>query len=185
LFVPVKLSVRGKSRVVVEEGKEIDLALPVGVGRIGEIRAIHRVSLPQIAKVSALETAIGFGALLGEELGGGGAATGELAAQGAGGDAFFGDRVCLVEGEYLDDGTGGAEGLLPFEGLSPVEGVRRDGAGLTFVTSGFGFEAIEALLLVKPFPAGEGAGADGTAGGVRNIVVTGGDLLAQFLLAPG
>ena len=75
LFVPVELSVRDEAGVIVEEGKEEGLALPVGVGRIEEVRAVHSVPLPQIAKVSAFETAIGFGALLDEELGSGGAAT--------------------------------------------------------------------------------------------------------------
>ena len=185
LLVPVKLSVRGEARVIVEEGKEVNLTLPVGVGRIGEIRAVHSVPLPQIAKVSAFETAIGFGALLDEELGGGGAAPGQLAAQGARGDALFGNGVGLIEGEYVDDGTGGTEGMLPFEGFGPIESVQRDGAGLAFVSSGLGFEAVESALSVESFPAGEGAGADGAARGVRNIVVIGGDLLAQLLLSSG
>jgi len=185
LLVPVELSVRDEAGVIVEEGKEECLALLVGVGRIGEIRAVHSVPLPQVAKVSAFETAIGFGALLDEELGGGGAAAGQLAAQGARGNAFFGDRVGLVEGQYLDDGTSGTEGLLPLEGLGPVESVRRDGAGLAFVSSRLGFEAVESVLSIEPFPAGKGAGADGATGGVRDIVVASGDLLAQFLLASG
>lgn len=183
LFVPVELGVRGEARVVVEEGKKVNLALLVRVGRIGEIGTIHSVPLPQVAKVSALKAAIGFGTLLDEELGGGGAATGQLAAQGARGDAFFGDRVGLVEGEDFDDGTSGAEGLLSLEGFSPVEGVRRDGAGLAFVSPGFGLEALESALLVDPFPAGESAGADGATGGVGDVVVTGGDLLAQLAFA--
>ena len=75
--------------------------------------------------------------------------------------------------------------MLPLEGFSPVEGVRRDGAGLAFVSSGLGLEAVESALSVEPFPAGEGAGADGAAGGVRDVVVASGDLLAQFILASG
>ena len=124
LFVPVKLGMRDEAGVIVEEGKEESLALPVGLGRIGEVRAVHSVPLPQVAKVSALETTIGFGTLLGEELGGGGAATGQLAAQGARGDALFGDRVGLVEREDFDDGTSRTERLLPLESLGAVEGIR-------------------------------------------------------------
>ena len=93
LLVPVELGVWDQAGVVVEEGKEEDLALPVGMGRVGKIGTVHGVALPQVAKVGALEAAVGFGALFGEELGGGGATPGELAAQGARGDARLGDRV--------------------------------------------------------------------------------------------
>jgi len=80
LLVPVELGVGDQARVIVEEGKEKDLALAVGVSGIGEIGAVHGVALPQVAKVAALETAVGLGTLLGQELGGGGATAGELAA---------------------------------------------------------------------------------------------------------
>jgi hypothetical protein len=46
-------------------------------------------------------------------------------------------------------------------------------------------EAVKALLLVAAFPAAQGGHADGVAGGVRNVVVGGGDLLAQAALAAG
>ena len=90
LLVPVELGVRDEAGVVVEEGKEKNLALLVGVGRVGELGAVHGVALPQVAKVGALEAAVGLGALLVEELGGGGVAPGELAAQGAWGQAASG-----------------------------------------------------------------------------------------------
>jgi hypothetical protein len=73
--------------------------------------------------------------------------------------------------------------LLSLEGFSPVEGVRRDSAGLAFVSPGLGFEALESALLADPFPAGESAGADGATGGVRDVVVSDGDLLAQLAFA--
>ena len=45
LLVPVELGVRDEAGMIVEEGKEECLALLVGVGRIGEIRAVHSVPL--------------------------------------------------------------------------------------------------------------------------------------------
>lgn len=54
---------------------------------------------------------------------------------------------------------------------------------MAFVSPRLGLEAVEAVLLVKPFPAGEGAGADGAAGRVRDVVVTGGDFSAQLVFA--
>ena len=185
LLVPVELGVRDEAGVVVEEGEEEGLALLIGVGRVGEVGAVHRIPLPQVAEVSALEAAVGLGPLLGEELGSGGAAESELAAQGARCDASFGDGVGLVEGEDFDDGASGTEGLLALEGFGAVEGLGGDGAGLASVASGLGLEAVEAFLLVEPFPAGEGGGADSAAGGVGDVVVASGDLLAQLLLAPG
>jgi hypothetical protein len=110
--------------VIVEKGKEKDLALVIGIGGIGEIGAVHGIALPQVTTVGTLETAVRLGALLGQELGGGGATAGELAAQGAWGDAWFGDGVGGIEGEDANDGAGGAEGLLAFEGLGAVEGFR-------------------------------------------------------------
>jgi len=184
LFVPIELGVRDETGVVVEKGKEEGLALLVGVGRVGEVGAVHRIPLPQVAEVSALEAAVGFGPLLDEELGRCGASEGELAAQGAGGDAHFGDGVGPVEREDGDDGAGGAEGLLALEGFGPVEGLRRESAGLSFVSSRLGLEAVEAALLVETFPAGEGGGADGATGGVGDVVAAGGDLPSQLLLAP-
>jgi hypothetical protein len=108
--------VRHETGVIIEESKEKDLALAVEIGRIGEVGAVHSVALPQVAKVGTLETAIRLGALFGEELGGSRAAAGKLAAQGTWGDAGFGDGVSGVEREDADDGAGGAEGLLAFEG---------------------------------------------------------------------
>ena len=125
----------------------------------------------------ALEAPIGFGSLLGQQLSGSGSALGEMAAQGTWGEACFGDGVGVVEGEDVGHGAGRAVGLLSFESFGPVEGVGRDGAGLALVTPGFGLEALEALLSIATFPAAQGGGADGVAGGVRDVVVAGGDLL--------
>jgi hypothetical protein len=44
---------------------------------------MHGVALPEVAEVGALEAAVRLGPLLVQELGGGGVAPGELAAQGA------------------------------------------------------------------------------------------------------
>jgi hypothetical protein len=119
--------------VVVQKGKEKDLALLVGMSRVGEIGTMHRVSLPKVAKVGAFEATIGLGTLLGEELRGGGATLSKVTPQGTRSDAFFGDRVCLVKGEDSDDRSRRAKGLLALEGFCTVEGVRGDDTGLTTV----------------------------------------------------
>jgi hypothetical protein len=169
--------VRYEAGIIVEKGEEEGLALLFGSGRVRQIRAIHGVPLPQIAEVGPLKAAIGLGALLGEELGGGGATAGELTAQGAWGDAWFGDGVSVVEGEDADDRAGGAERLLTFEGLGTVKGLRGNGAAGAAIGAGLGLETVEALLLIEAFPAGESGGGDAAAGGARDIVVAVGDLL--------
>jgi hypothetical protein len=63
--------------VIVEEGEEKDLAFFFGVGGVGQFRAVHRVALPQVAKMTAFEAAVGLEALFGKQLGGGGAASGQ------------------------------------------------------------------------------------------------------------
>jgi hypothetical protein len=123
LLIPIELSVRDQTRMIIKKGEKKDLALAVGISGIGEIGAVHRVGLPQVAKVRTFEAAIGFGTLLGQELGSGGTAAGELAAQSARSNARFGDGVGGVEREDADDGAGRTEGLLTFEGLGPVEGL--------------------------------------------------------------
>jgi hypothetical protein len=80
LLIPVELGVWDQTGMIVEKSEEKDLALAVGVGRVGKVGTIHRVSLPQVSKVSPFEAAVGFGTLLRNELGGGGVAKGELAA---------------------------------------------------------------------------------------------------------
>jgi hypothetical protein len=80
LLVPVELGVRNQARVVVQESKEEHLALLIRFCGIGEVGAVHGVALPQVAEMGALEAAVGFGALLGQELGGGRATAGKLAA---------------------------------------------------------------------------------------------------------
>jgi hypothetical protein len=160
--------------VVVDEGKQKHLPFLVRVGGVGEIGPVHGIALPEIAKVVPFEASIGLGALLVEELGGGGIAAGQVAAERARGNAFLGDRVGLVEGEDLDDGAGGAMGLLALEGLGAIEGFLRDGTGLTAVGAGLWFEPIEAVLAVDSLPAGEGGGTDGGARDVRNVVMTAG-----------
>ena len=50
---------------------------------------------------------------------------------------------------------------------------------------GLGLRPSKPCCLVDAFPAGEGGGADGAAGGVGDVVVAGGDLLPQPLLAAG
>ena len=185
LLVPVELGVGDQAGVVVEEGEEEDLALLVGVGRVGQLGAVHGVALPQVAKVGALEAAVGLGPLLGQELGRRGVAQGQLAAQGAGRNRLLGDGLRGVHAQGLDDGAGRAVGLLALEGFGPVEGLGRDGAGLAPVAAGFGLEAVKAVLVVAAFPAGQGGHADGAAGGVGDLVVAGGDLLPQPALAAG
>jgi hypothetical protein len=66
--------------MVVQESEKEHLALPVRVGRIGKIRAIHGIPLPQVAKVSAFEATVRFRALLGEELSGRGTPSDEVSA---------------------------------------------------------------------------------------------------------
>jgi hypothetical protein len=169
--------------MVVEKGKEKGLSLVFGIRGIGEIGAIHRVTLPQIAKVEALKAAIGLGTLFGAQADGGGASEGELAAQGAGSDAGFGDRVGVIQLEQLDDGSRGTVGLLALEHLGPVESFEGDGAGLFPVGAGLGFETIKAFQAIEPFPAGEGGDADGAARRVGNLIAASGDFLPELLLA--
>jgi hypothetical protein len=135
--------------------------------------------------VGTFEAAVGPGALFGEELGSGGAAAGELAAQGARGDAWFRDGGGVVEGEDADDGAGRAQGLLALEGFGAVESLWGNGTTGAAVGARLGLEAVETLLLIDLFPAGESGGGEGAAGGIGDIVVAVGDLLAQPLLAAG
>jgi hypothetical protein len=116
LLIPIELSVRHETRAIVEKGKKKGLTVPVGLFRVREIGTIHGVALPQIAKVKTLEAAIGLGTLLGTQSDGGGTPEGELAAQGAGSDVGFGDRIGVVEFKYLDDGSSRAMRLLALEG---------------------------------------------------------------------
>jgi len=124
---------RDQPRMIVQESKEEHLALLVGMGRIGEIGAIHSVSLPKVAKVAAFEATVRLGTLLREKLGGGGSTLGQVTPQGTRGDAFFGDRIGLVKGKDPDDRSCGAKRLLALEGFCTVEGVRGDDTGLTTV----------------------------------------------------
>jgi hypothetical protein len=133
--------------------------------------------------VGALKAAVGLGTLLGQELGGRRVAQGELAAQGAGGNRLLGDGLGAVQAEGLDDGAGRAVGLLPFEGFGPVEGFGRDGARLAPVAARLGLEALKAFLVVAALPAAESRRADGAAIGMRDVVGTGSNLLAQATLA--
>jgi hypothetical protein len=185
LFVPVELGVRDEAGVVVEEGKEESLALLVGIGWVGQPGAIHGVTLPEVAEVRALKATVGLGTLLSEELGCGGATLSQVAAQGAGRDAGFGDGVGLVQPEDVGDGAARAVGLLAFEGFGPIEGWGRDGPGLTSVAAGLGLEAVEAPRPVPAFPALKGGHADGAAGGIGDVIAPGGDLLSQAALAAG
>ncbi|MDY7078203.1 MAG: hypothetical protein SXV54_14905 [Chloroflexota bacterium] len=66
LLIPVELGVRNQARVIVEESEEKDLALAGGIGGVGQVKAMHSITLPQVAKVGTLETAVGLGALLGQ-----------------------------------------------------------------------------------------------------------------------
>ena len=75
--------------------------------------------------------------------------------------------------------------MLALEGLGAVEGLWGDGSRSALVAAWGGFEALEAVLAVAAFPAGEGGQADGTSGGAGDVVVAGGDLLAQAVLAAG
>jgi hypothetical protein len=122
LFIPVELGVWNQAGVVVEKGKEEHLALLVGMGWVGKIGAVHSVSLPETAKVTAFEAAVRLGTLLGEKLGGGGSTLGQVTPQSTRGDTFFGDRVCLVKGKDADDRSRGAKGLLALEGFGAVKG---------------------------------------------------------------
>ena len=97
LLVPIELGVRDEPGVVVEEGEEEGLALLVRVGGVGEPGAMHGVALPQVAEVGPLEAAVGLGPLLVQELGGGGVAPGELAAEGAWGQGWFRDGLAAVQ----------------------------------------------------------------------------------------
>jgi hypothetical protein len=102
------LRVRDQASVIIEEGEEENLALLIGVGRVGELGAVHSVALPEITEVAALETAIGLGTLLGEELGGGGASLSQLAAQGARGKRFLGNGLSFVQEQHLGNRAGRA-----------------------------------------------------------------------------
>jgi hypothetical protein len=46
LFVPVELGVGDQAGVVVEKSEKEDLALLVGVARVGQLGAVHGVALP-------------------------------------------------------------------------------------------------------------------------------------------
>jgi len=171
--------------MVVEEGKEEDLALPVRMGRVGQIGTIHGIPLPQLTKVGAFKAAIGPGALLGEELGSGGAPSGEVAAQRAWGDACLSSRMCLVERKDADDRARGTEWLLAFERFCAVEGLGGKRPGLTAVRAGLGLESLKTFLLVDALPTSKRGCADRVPGRVGNVVMLGGDLATQLLLAPG
>lgn len=95
LLVPVELAVGNEAGVVVEEGEEDSLALGGWVGRVGELRAVHGVGLPQVAEVAALEAAedsVGF-----EQAKGRRSPDGQLTTQSARGDVLFGDGAGPVE----------------------------------------------------------------------------------------
>jgi hypothetical protein len=78
-----------------------------------------------------------------------------LAAQGAGSDAGFGDRVGVIQFEQLDDGSRGAMRLLAFKGFGAVEGFGGNGAGLFPVGARKGLETVKAFQAIEPFPASE------------------------------
>jgi hypothetical protein len=62
LLVPVELGVGDEAGVIIEEGEEKNLALVLGIGRIGKVGAVHGIALPQVTEVLAFETAVGLGA---------------------------------------------------------------------------------------------------------------------------
>ena len=135
--------------------------------------------------MSALEAAVRFGALLGEELGRRRIAERQLAAQGTWRNGIFRDGLGGVHAQGLNDGAGRAMRLLALERLGAVEGVGRDAARLAAVVAWLRLEAVKAILLVLALPAGQRWPADGAAGGVGDLVIAGGDLLAQAALAAG
>ena len=120
LLVPVELGVGHQPGVVVEEGKEEGLALRLGVGRVGQLGAVEGVGLPQVAEMLALEAAEGSSPF--EQASAGGATGGQLAAQGARGDALFANRAGILALQDVGHGAGGAGGQLALEGLGAVEG---------------------------------------------------------------
>ena len=185
LFVPVELGVGHQAGVVIEESKEEDLPLLIRVGRVGQGGAVHGVPLPQVAEGGPLEAAEGFGALLGQELSGGGAPLGQVAAQGPGSQVGFGHRVGVVQGEDPGNGAGRAEGLLPFEGFGPVEGFGRDSSGLPPVRAGLRLEGLKAAGPVAVFPAAQGGDTDLPAVGVGDVIEDCGQIAPHLLSGPG
>ena len=119
--------------MVIQEGKEKNLAFLFGVGRVWKFGAVHGIALPQVAKMVALEAAVGFGALFVKKLRGGGVSSCQLAAQGTSGKSFLGDRLRGIEAQHADNRAGGAQGLLAFERLSAVEGSGGNGPWLALV----------------------------------------------------
>ena len=162
LLVPVELGMGYQSGVVVEPGKEKDLALLAGMGGIGKPGAVHGICLPQVTKVSTLEAAVRLRTLLGQELGRRRVAERELTAQGARGDGLFRDGLGAVHAQCVDDGSGRTPRLLALEGLGSVKGLGRDGARLTAVAPRFRLEAVKATLLVLALPASQRRHADGS-----------------------
>jgi hypothetical protein len=77
------LGVGHQAGVVIKESEEENLPLLIRDRREGRVRqggAVHGVPLPQVAEGGPLEAAEGFGALLGQELGGGGPSLGQVTA---------------------------------------------------------------------------------------------------------
>ena len=182
LFVPIELGVRNQARVVVQEGKEKDLALAIWITGVREIRAVHRITLPQVAKVRTLEAAVGLGALLGEKSGGGDAAESELAAQGAGSNVRFGSRVGFVEGQHPDEGAGGTERLFALERFSAVERLGRDGATGAAVGARLGLEGFKPAFVEGSFPSPQAGHTDLATPGAWDVALGGGDASTQSLL---
>jgi len=185
LLVPVELRVRDEAGVVVEEGEQKHLTFLARVGGVGDVWAMHGIALPEVAEVVSFKAAVGLGPLLVEELSRGSVASSQMSTQSAWGNTFLGDGVGLIEGQHRDDGAGRAVGLLTFKGLSAVEGLLRDNAGLTTIGAGLGFESIEPAFAVEPLPAGQRGRTDGGARRMGDVVLSAGDLLAQPLFPSG
>ena len=107
--------------MIVDEGKREYLPFLIRVSRIGEIGAVHRVPLPEVAEVRPFKAPVGLGALRGEELRRGGVAPGQMTPQRARREGLLGDGIGMIEQERPDDRAGGALRLFTFERLRAVE----------------------------------------------------------------
>ena len=80
-------------------------------------------------------------------------------------------------GQFAQQSGAGAMRVLAFEPFDEGGGVRRDGAGLPAVLTRFGRQGGESVAAVAQRPIQQRVHRDLAAGGMRNVVEAGGDLL--------
>ena len=171
-LVGIELGVRDEAAGVVERGLQEDLHL--AAARALDPGAEEHVGLPDLVGELGFVLFVG-GGFVEQQLAFGEAAGAQEAIERGGRKAGL---MCFAGGgQFAQQSGAGAMRVLAFEPFDESGGVRRDGAGLPAVLARFGRQARPAVAAIAQRPIQQRVHRDLAAGGMRNVVEAGGDLL--------